>query len=312
MDHIRGAASSQLVLQLVQRAARECNCFHFAKAVDQVASVHKRRPSASDSAAFDGLLALADQRPQLLDHVAVAQTVYVAGVLQHRLTAEQQAEWQERVVQAFAHPQLHARNVSNALWGWSRLGLPLEGGLAAAADAAMARTTAGTKPQEVSNTLRAFATGGWLLSVGAAKALQQQLEQVLPQAAPQAVANSLWAVPKLGLRLSGGLQAAFAPAVQRIIPDAIRKIWPTFCGRAQQRSLQLPIPQLPAALSGICSLPAPVPALPAAPLSTGWAQPVHFSGCSVAFSGQTDPCALNGVRAAPATHSGRCAVPPKL
>jgi hypothetical protein len=110
------------------------------------------------------------------------------------------------------------------------MGLPLQGQLAPAADAATLRLAASMKPVEVANLLVAYANGGWQLSSLVAAALLQRLEQVLPEAYPQAVANSLWAAAKLGLRLSGSLKTAFVPALPRIIPaatsQAFLRTWP--------------------------------------------------------------------------------------
>ncbi len=222
---IQAANSCQQVLQLVQQAGQQCNAFHFSKAVNRVAKLQQQRPSASNQAAFAALLSFAEQHPAALNHVAVAQTVYAGGVLQHRLTAEQQAAWQDRLVWAFARPKLEPQHVSNSLWGWSRMGLPLQGQLAAAADSAMALQAASMTSQNVSNTLLAFANAGWPLGSRAAAAMLLQLEQVLPQAKPQHVANSLWAMSKLGLHLSGSLAAAAEAAILctagHMVPQAV-------------------------------------------------------------------------------------------
>ncbi|PRW60220.1 Tbc2 translation chloroplastic [Chlorella sorokiniana] len=126
-------------------------------------------------------------------------------------------ELMRQIQDAETSQQVH---VSNGMWGWSKMALPLQGQLATAGDAAMARLAEQMKPQEVSNTLLAYANGGWQLSSGAAAALQPRLEQVLPEAEPQQVSNSLWAAAKLGLPLSGSLKAAFVQVLLRIIPAA--------------------------------------------------------------------------------------------
>lgn len=219
---LQDAEPSQQVVALVQQAGPQCNAYHFTTAVNRVAKLHDRQPKASNQAAFAALLAFAEQHPAIVNHVAVAQTVWAGGVLRHRLTAQQQAAWQERLVWAFAHPELLPKQLANGLWGWSRMGLTLQGQQAAtAADAAIQRVAEQMTSQGVANTLVAFANGSWQLGSAAAAALLQQLEQVLPQAQPQAVANSLWALSKLGLRLSDSLAAAADAAIQRVSEQMI-------------------------------------------------------------------------------------------
>lgn len=172
---LQDAEPSQQVVALVQQAGPQCNAFHFTTAVNRVAKLHDRQPKASIHAAFAALLAFAEQHPAIVDHVAVAQTMWAGGVLRHRLTAQQQAAWQVRLVWTFAHPELLPKQLANGLWGWSRMGLPLQGQQAAAADAAIQRVAGQMESQNVANTLLAFANASWQLSSAAAAALLQQL-----------------------------------------------------------------------------------------------------------------------------------------
>ena len=240
MSQIKDAEASQQVVRLVQQAGPLCNAFHFSAAVNRIAKLQQQQPSASNQAAFATLLAYAEQHPAVLDHVAVVQTVYAGGVLQHRLAAQQQAAWQERLVLAFSHPELEPQHVSNGLWGWSKMGLPLGGQLATAAEAAILRLAAHMKSQEVSNTLAAHANAGWQLdSTAAAAALLQRVEQVLPQANAQDVANSLWAIAKLGLHLSGSLKAALLQRLEQVLPHAVPQAVANSLWAAAKLGLQL-------------------------------------------------------------------------
>ncbi|PRW60376.1 RAP domain [Chlorella sorokiniana] len=220
MQQIKDAETSQQVVRLVQQAGPLCNAFLFSAAVNRVAQLHKQQARASNQTALASLLAFAEDHPAVLDHVAVVQTVYAGGVLRHQLTPQQLAAWQELLVWAFGHQKLERQNVSNGLWGWSRMGLLLQGQLALAAEAANVRLAEQMKPQEVSNTLVAYAHGGWQLSSTAAAALLQRLEQVLPGAKPQEVSNSLWAAAKLGLPLSDGLNAALLQRLEQVLSEA--------------------------------------------------------------------------------------------
>ena len=120
----------------------------------------------------------------------------------------------------FGHLELEPQHVSNGLWGWSKMCLPLWGQLTTAADAAIQRLAEQMSSVSVAITMVAYANAGWQLGSTVAAALLQRLEQVLPHAVPQAAANSLWAAAKLRLRLSGSLKAAFKEALWRIIPSA--------------------------------------------------------------------------------------------
>ena len=220
---IQRAEASQQVVRLVQQAGPLCNAFHFSTAVNRIARLEQQEQSASNHSAFAALLAFAEQHPPMLDHVAVVQAVYAGGVLQYSLTAEQQAAWQGRLAWAFGQRELKPNELSNGLWGWSKMGLPLRGQLAAAANVAMLQLAAEMKSQEVSNTLVAHANAGWQLdsTAAAAAALLQRLEQVPPHAKPQEVANSLWAAAKLGLQLSDSLKAALLQRLEQVLPEAV-------------------------------------------------------------------------------------------
>ncbi|PRW60650.1 RAP domain [Chlorella sorokiniana] len=212
---LKEAASCQEVLHLVQQAGPRCDSYNFTTAVSRIAKLHRQQPcdGAAQREAFSQLLRFAAEQQLALGPVAPGQVVHAAAVLQYRFTAEQQLAWEERLVSAL--PAAEPQTVANALWGWSKLGLPLTHQLAAAADAAVQRTAAAMKPQEVSNTLWAFARSGWQLSSGAVATLRQRLQAVLPEAKPQEVANSLWALARLGLPLEGALAAAADAAVQQ-------------------------------------------------------------------------------------------------
>ena len=217
---IKRAETSQQVVRLVQQVGRLCNAFHFSAAVNRIAKLEQQEQSASNQAAYDALLDFAELHAAVLDHVAVVQTVYTGGVLQCRLTAEEQAAWQERLVWALRQPKLEPQHVSNGLSGWSKMGLPLRGQLVAAYEAAIQRMAEQMSSQNVANTLVAYANTRWPLDGTAAAHLLQRLEQLLPQANVQDVANSLWAAAKLRLQLSNSLKAAFSKAMWRIIPTA--------------------------------------------------------------------------------------------
>ncbi|KAI7839981.1 hypothetical protein COHA_006302 [Chlorella ohadii] len=228
---IQAAKSCEQVMQLVQKAGPGCTSSNFSNAVQTIAELQlQQEPSASSQAAFSSLLAFAEQHPAVLNRAAVAQTVFLSGLLQHQLTVQEQKAWQDRLVWALSQPGLQPSELGNSLWGWSKMGLPLEGQLAAAAKAAADRLAGRMNSQCVSNTLRAFANAGWPLNSQAAAALLQRLEQVLPWAGPEEVANSLWAVSKLGLPLSGSLIVAVTASVERtagqVLPqEASNMLW---------------------------------------------------------------------------------------
>ena len=116
---------------------------------------------------------------------------------------------------------MNPQEVSNSLWGWAKLGqgLPLGGGLAEAAAAAVQRTADGMTLLGVSNTIHAFARGGWQLDDATEVALQAALLRALERGRPQHVANCLWGWSKLHVPLGSSLQGAAVAAVLRTLPQ---------------------------------------------------------------------------------------------
>ncbi|KAL4421555.1 hypothetical protein ABPG75_010846 [Micractinium tetrahymenae] len=109
------------------------------------------------------------------------------------------------------------QEVSNSLWGWSKLGWPFEQ-LQPAAGAAVAATAADMTPQEVSNVIYAYALGNWPLTGAAQQALRDALPAVLHGGNAQGVATSLWAWSKLGQQLDADLAAVADAALLRTLP----------------------------------------------------------------------------------------------
>ena len=105
--------------------------------------------------------------------------------------------------------------VADCLVALSKLGLPLEGQLAAAVGTAVQHKAAAMSPRQLSLLLHAHATGSWQLRSGAAAAVLRQMEAALPAADAHCVANSLWSLAKLRLPLEGSLAGAADAAVQQ-------------------------------------------------------------------------------------------------
>jgi len=113
--------------------------------------------------------------------------------------------------------------VANALWGWSKLGLPLDGELVRYAAAAVERVADSMTPQAVSNTIYAFANGpGWQLKAAAQEALRKALPTALQQGNGQEVANTLWGWSKMGLALDGELAEAAEVALRRTLHSMVK------------------------------------------------------------------------------------------
>ncbi len=226
MAQLQAASSPERVVQLVQQAGQLCDAAELTTAVNRLVKLRERNGSLGGCcrAAFQQLAQIA--LGQQLDPWAVAQFVWAAGKLWEGVAEKQpfgaqQVAWQQQMVAAFTDRRCKPQSVSNGLWGGSKLGWPLEGSLAAAAEAAVHRLAARMQEsQQASNTLWAFANAGWLLSSRATAALLRQLEQVLPQAEPQHVSNSMLAAAKLGLRLSNSLQAALLQRLEQVLPQA--------------------------------------------------------------------------------------------
>ncbi|KAL4421526.1 hypothetical protein ABPG75_010817 [Micractinium tetrahymenae] len=134
------------------------------------------------------------------------------------------------------------QELSNSLWGWSKLGWLFDEQLQSAAAAAIAETAAAMNAQEVSNTIYACSVSGWKLGKAARTALRDALlkhlqatlehfqqmpagqhattgQQLAAAMEPQHVANSLWGWARLGQQLDGDLAAVADAALLRMLPS---------------------------------------------------------------------------------------------
>lgn len=71
------------------------------------------------------------------------------------------------------------QEVANSLWAWGKLGLPVDGDLAAAASKAVLRTAPAMVPEAVIQVSWAHHRGGWQLSAAAVGAVEARRRQLI-------------------------------------------------------------------------------------------------------------------------------------
>ena len=202
MEALQTAQSCKEVLQLMQQAGSKCDQFHYSKAVNRMARLHEQPQGRAEDnrASFGQLLAMAEAQPHVRDSWTVAQCIWSAFKLEYCFSVQQQAAWQQWSAEALRSKKCSAQAAANLLYGWSKLGLPLQDELAKAAEAAIQRTAAAMDPQHVSNTLYDFGSAGWQLTQPSADALASAMERHLAAGSPngQNVQNFLWGCAELG------------------------------------------------------------------------------------------------------------------